>query len=461
MDKTNIRGHMKKFVGNEALLYAIFPNNNIKVINKLDTLQYYNVRETKPYILELEIDVNGNTENVELYVCPMPTTALNANPTLKLTELDYDCYINPPENSIVVFDRWIYERYINFIFQQYGISKLKKIIDRYKERNVKVIFNFAFFEPTEYESLNYFLMQYDYDFECIKITDYQLFDKIDNFVYSKIFNIFHIIGDLLSFNIINTFRKNEAESIDKMFVVDELNNPKKIFSHLTLKPRPHRINVINKLYDLDIIDYGYCTINKLMYDEYDERIKKGIVYSTDNSLMQSKWLYDYFKDMDYRGYDYYSQKMPDVLGGEFWSHLRHYLEHKEYKKSYIDVIGETHILFETMYPYFSEKSYYPILTEKFFIIYGANSFYKMLEELDCYNCLDLFGLDNTYYEIESPYEQGDIITKKLKELIDKINSGEFDINNFYEENKHKLQDTKQKIFAKYSNDIKQIQNFIF
>jgi len=461
LDKTNIRSYMKKFIGNEALLYAIFPNNNIKVINKLHTLEYYDVRETKPYILELEMDVNGNKENVELYVCPMPTTALNANPTLKLTELDYDSYINPPENSIVIFDRWIYERYINFIFQQYGISKLKKIIDRYKERNVKVIFNFAFFEPTEYESINYFLMQYDYDFECIKITDYQLFDKIDNFVYSKIFNIFHIIGDLMSFNINNTFRKNEVESINKMFVVDELNNPKKIFSHLTLKPRPHRINVINKLYDLDIIDYGYCTINKLMYDEYDERIKKGMVYSTDNSLMQSKWLYDYFKDMDYRGYDYYSQKMPDVLGGEFWSHLRHYLEHKEYKKSYIDVIGETHILFETMYPYFSEKSYYPILTEKFFIIYGANSFYKMLEELDCYNCLDLFGLDNTYYEIESPYEQGDIITKKLKELIDKINSGEFDINNFYEENKHKLQDTKQKIFAKYSNDIKQIQNFIF
>lgn len=452
---------MKRFIGNEALLYAIFPNNNIKVINKLHTLEYYNVRETKPYILELEMDVNGNKENVELYVCPMPTTALNANPTIKLTELELDCYINPPEDSIVIFDRWIYERYINFIFQQYGISKLKKIIDRYKERNVKVIFNFAFFEPTEYEAINYFLMQYNYDFECIKITDYQLFDKIDNFVYSKIFNIFHIIGDLMSFNINNAFRKNEAKSINEMFVVDELNNPKKIFSHLTLKPRPHRINVINKLYDLDIIDYGYCTINKLMYDEYDERIKKGMVYSTDNSLMQSKWLYDYFKDIDYRGYDYYSQKMPDVLGGEFWSHLRHYLEHKEYKKSYIDVIGETHILFETIHPYFSEKSYYPILTEKFFIIYGANSFYKMLEELDCYNCLDLFGLDKSYYEIENPYEQGDIITKKLKELIDKINSGEFNINNFYKENKHKLQDTKRKIFTKYSDDIKQIQNFIF
>ena len=30
--------------------------------------------------------------------------------------------------------------------------------------------------------------------------------------------------------------------------------------------------------------------------------------------------------------------------------------------------------------------------------------------------LDLFGLDKSYYEIENPYEQGDIITKKLKEF---------------------------------------------
>jgi hypothetical protein len=177
--------------------------------------------------------------------------------------------------------------------------------------------------------------------------------------------------------------------------------------------------------------------------------------------MQSKWLHEYFKDIDYRGYDYYSQKMPDVLGHNFWSHLRHYLEHKEYKKSYIDVIGETHILFDTMFSYFSEKSYYPILTEKFFIIYGANRFYEMLEELDCYNSLDLFGLDNSYYKIESPYEQGDIITKKLKELIDKINSGQFDMDKYYKENRHKLIDTKQKILSKYADGMIDIKNFIF
>jgi hypothetical protein len=452
---------MKTFIGNEALLYAILPNNNIKVINKLHTLEYYNIRETKPHIYELEIDINGNTEKIQLYVCPYPASALNAFPTTKVTDLEYDYYMNPPENSIVIYDRWIFERYFDFIFKQYGISELDKIIKRYKERNIKVVFNFAFFEPNEYESLNYFLIKYNYGFDCIKITDYELFHKNEGFIFSKVLNIFHIVGDLMSFQIGEKFRENNVPSVFDLFNIDEIENAEKIYSHLTLKPRPHRMNVINKLYDLNIVDYGYCTLNKLMYDEYEERKNKGLVYSTDNCLMQSKWLYDYFKNIDYRGYDYYSKKMPDVLGSNFWSHLRHYLEHKEYKKSYIDIVGETHILFDTMFPYFSEKSYYPILTEKFFIIYGANRFYEMLEELGCYNCLDLFGLDNSYYKIESPYEQGEIITQKLKELIDRVNSGEFDIDKYYKENRYKLIETKNKIFTKYINNISDVQKFIF
>lgn len=452
---------MKKFIGNEGLLYAILPENNIKVIGESKKLQYYNIRETTPMLMDLEIELNGNKENIQLYVCPYPTSALNANPTIRLTDLEFDLYMNPPEDSIVIYDRWIFERYIDFIFKQYGISEFDKLIRRYKERNIKVVFNFAFFEPNEYESLNYFLIKYNYRFDYIKITDYELFDGEDNFIFSKTFNIFHIVADLMSFQINEYFRNNSIPSIYNLFHIEGLQNPQKIYSHLTLKPRPHRMNVINKLYDLDIVDYGYCTLNKLMYDEYEERKNNGLVYSTDNCLMQSKWLYDYFKDIDYRGYDYYSKKMPDILGKNFWSHLRHYLEHKEYKKSYIDVVGETHILFETVFPYFSEKSYYPILTEKFFIIYGSNRFYEMLEELDCYNSLDLFGLDNSYYKIESPYEQGEIVTQKLKELIDKINSGEFDIEKYYKENRYKLIDTKNKIFSKYVDGIKDVQNFVF
>ncbi|MBM5787253.1 MAG: hypothetical protein FJ375_00795 [Pelagibacterales bacterium] len=450
---------MKKFVGYEGLFYAIFSENNIQVKEK-HNLPYYNIAETKPYMREIEINLNGQIEQVELYVCPMPTSMLNAIPTKKLTEFELDLYMNPPENSIVIYDRWIFQRYIDFIFRQYGISHFDKFIKRYKDKNIKVIFNFAFFEPNEYESLNYFLMKYDYSFDCIKLTDYELFDRVDKFVFSKIFNIFHIVGDLMSFEIDSLFRKNLVPSIHNLFVAESIKNPDKLYSHLTLKPRPHRINFINKLYDLDIIDYGYCTLNKIMYDEYQERIDNGLVYSTDNCLMQNKWLYDYFKNMDYRGYDYYSKKMKDILGKNFWSHLRHYFENKEYKKSYIDVIGETHILFDTLFSYFSEKSYYPILTEKFFIIYGGNRFYEMLEEFDCYNCLDLFGLDKTYYQIENPYEQGDIIANKLKELIDKKNSGEFDIEKYYQENKYKLINTKQKILSKYTNSIDEVKKFI-
>jgi hypothetical protein len=452
---------MKKFIGTEGLFYAIFSENITKINKTSYNLKYYDIRETKPCIIEIELDINNSKENVELYVCPMPTSALNANPTTKLTDLEFDCYMNPPDNSIVIYDRWIFERYLDFIFKQYGISEFNKLINRYKERNIKVVFNFAFFEPNEYESLNYFLIKYDYAFDCIKITDYELFDGDERFIFSKTFNIFHIVGDLMSFQINQMFRENNIKNIHNLFPVEEISNAEKIYSHLTLKPRPHRMNVINKLHDLDIVDYGYCTLNKMMYDEYEEKKNSGLVYSTDNCLMQSKWLYEYFKDIEYRGYEYYSKNLSDTLGNEFWSHLRHYFEHKEYKKSYIDIAGETHILFDTMYSYFSEKSYYPILTEKFFIIYGANRFYQMLEELGCYNSLDLFGLDNSYYKIESPYEQGEIITKKLKELIDKINSGEFDMDKYYQENRHKLIDTKQKILSKFTDGMIDVQNFIF
>lgn len=451
---------MKTFIGTEGLFYAIFANNNIQIIGEPKKLKYYDIKETPPMLIDLEIDLNDK-QKIQLYVNPYPTSALNANPTNRLTDLEYDYYMNPPNDSIIIYDRWIFERYIDFIFKQYGISEFDKLLNRYKERNVKVVFNFAFFEPNEYESLNYFLINYNYGIDCIKISDYELFIGKDNFIFSKVFNVFHIIGDLMSFEINQMFRQKEIKNIYNLFPVEEITKPEKIYSHLTLKPRPHRMNVINKLHDLDIVNYGYCTLNKMMYDEYEDRKNRGYVYSTDNCLMQSKWLYDYFKDIEYRGYEYYSKNLSDTLGKDFWSHLRHYFEHKEYKKSYIDVVGETHILFDTMFPYFSEKSYYPILTEKFFIIYGANKFYEMLDELGCYNSLDLFGLDSSYYKIENPYEQGEIITKKLKELVDKINSGEFDIEKYYIENRHKLIDTKNKIFTKYLDGMKDVQNFIF
>ena len=160
---------MKIFVGTESLLYALIPNNNIKVIGNPIQLEYYNVKETPPSLFNLEIEIGGIIENIQLYTCPMPTSALNSNPKIRLVDLEFDFYMNPPDNAIIIYDRWVFDRYIDFIFKQYGISELDKLIKRYKERNIKVIFNFAFFEPNEYESINYFLMHYNYGFDCIKL----------------------------------------------------------------------------------------------------------------------------------------------------------------------------------------------------------------------------------------------------------------------------------------------------
>ena len=93
---------MKKFIGNVGLLYAIFPENNIKVIGESQKLKYYNIGETPPMLMNLELNLNGNTENIQLYVCPYPTSALHANPTTRLTDLEFDYYMNPPEDSIII-----------------------------------------------------------------------------------------------------------------------------------------------------------------------------------------------------------------------------------------------------------------------------------------------------------------------------------------------------------------------
>ena len=51
----------------------------------------------------------------------------------------------------------------------------------------------------------YFLMLYNYGVDCIKISDYELFKDADNFVFSKIYNMFHIVADLMNFEIRNFF----------------------------------------------------------------------------------------------------------------------------------------------------------------------------------------------------------------------------------------------------------------
>ena len=49
-----------------------------------------------------------------------------------------------------------------------------------------------------------------------------------------IFNLFHIIGDLMSFNVNEMFRENDIPNINNLFPVEKIDNAEKIYSHLTL-----------------------------------------------------------------------------------------------------------------------------------------------------------------------------------------------------------------------------------
>ena len=52
---------------------------------------------------------------------------------------------NPKENSVIIFDRRMIERDFKYLFEYYGVSFVDKLFDLWKKRNVKVLFNFAFF----------------------------------------------------------------------------------------------------------------------------------------------------------------------------------------------------------------------------------------------------------------------------------------------------------------------------
>ena len=59
-----------------------------------------------------------------------------------------------------------------------------------------------------------------------------------------------------------------------------------------------------------------------------------------------------------------------------YDHMLHYYRDEEYNESYIDVVGETHCVFNLEYGFFTEKSIKPILSEKFLMVYGSKKIYE-------------------------------------------------------------------------------------
>ena len=74
-------------------------------------------------------------------------------------------------------------------------------------------------------------MNYEYGFDCLKLTDYELFKNQDKFIFSKTLNIFHILGDLMCNKVNNyvfTTNYNNKNNIEDIFCVEPIKNAEKI-----------------------------------------------------------------------------------------------------------------------------------------------------------------------------------------------------------------------------------------
>jgi len=346
---------------------------------------------------------------------------------------------NPEENSVIIFDRRVIERDFFTLVSEYGYDFRDKLYSIWKERNVRVLFNFAFFEPIEYQTKLYDFITTDFPFRHLKLTDYPLFKDLPNFEYDSLYNMFHYFNENLNGNP-NSFPIKE-HTIEK----------DKLFSSIQMKLRPHRLYFFKKLLENKLEHNGYITATKFYFDEYINADLK-----TDNNSLQNKYYYEkdnwnFFKTK----WEDYKDIIVDSFQNNIWqNHTQKYNLDFEYDKSYIDIYGETHILYNTKYPFFTEKSYQPIFFEKMFILYGGNKFYRKLEKLGGCNFFEEFGLPTNYDKIESPYEQIDLVVDVLSQQTT------LKFSKTFLKSQEKIKKNKKILLDHYKKIISRTHNFI-
>ena len=272
----------------------------------------------------------------------------------------------------------------------------------------------------------------------MKLTDYPLFKNLPNFKFDSLYNMFHYFNENLNGEMNIPIKKHTLEK-------------EKLYSCMQQKMRPHRLYFFKKLMDTKLYKHGYITGTKFFFDEY-----KDASLVTDNNYLQNKYYYE--KD-NWDFFDTNWEDYKDVIIDNFDKNICHnhtdmYNNSLDYDLSYIDICGETHILFDTEFPTFTEKAIQPILFEKMFILYGGNKFYKVLEELGCDNYFKELGLPQHYHEIESPYEQADLIIDALHRLTT------LKFTKIFEQSQVKIQKNKKIILEHYKNILVPIYKFM-
>jgi len=346
---------------------------------------------------------------------------------------------NPKENSVIIFDRRVIERDFKFLMNEFGFSYRDKLYSIWKTKNVKVIFNFAFWEALEYETSLYDFIMTDFPFQHLKITDYQLFKDKNNFIYDKLYNLFHYFNENLN-------GSPELYPIRKHNLKKE-----KLYSSMQMKLRPHRLYFFRKLLENKLEHNGYITATKFYFDEYiDAKVR------TDNNSLQNNFYYEkddwnFFKT----NWEDYKDIIVDSFQNNIWvNHTQKYNLDLEYNKSYMDIFGETHSIYNTKFPIFTEKAYQPIFFDKMFVLYGGNEFYRVWNKLGGHNFFEELGLPENYDKIESPYEQVDL----LVDALSRTNTLKF--SETFTKSQEKIKENRKIILEHYKKIMTKVVEYI-
>lgn len=367
-------------------------------------------------------------------------------------------YTNPIDNLIIVVDRKLWSDLYLPLMKNYKdvFNKLEQI---YVDKNVKVLFNFAFLEANEYEiDEQYF--KYDFKFNHIKLTDYELFEGEKNFYYDSFYSMFHILGEGQLNHLLfpSTTKGNFQYDIDfydmfSRFNISHSIAKKHLYSNLALKPRFHRVQFLLKAHENGVLSKGINNINQQFLDEYNQALNDGHIY-TDNTTTHTDNHKKYFTKEIFNKLNLIKNQI-NVTPTDapfLFDHSLYYFRDKEYDESYFEVVAETHCIFGLKHGFFTEKSIKPVFSEKFQLIFGSNKIYDEYAKLGIDLFLDDLGLSGIQHKNE--LEQIDMIIEFLK------NKNLNHIRNLFIEKTPILKDNKQKLIKHYCKIMSEINKLL-
>ena len=378
-------------------------------------------------------------------------------------------HINPPKNSIIYVDRLLRNNFLRDAVFRYGQLILQKLDEIYKERNCKLILNWAYFEASDYEcNAMSGLVSYPWSCKHIVLSDSLTFDdrypNIDmNQLYSFWFHIYeHFQYRNFDEHESDLYNKLEDGGINYKQFLDGITNyqpteDSKKYSFIVGNPgRFHRMYLLNKLIDSGLDKEGDISMKKTMFDEYYQNMKRNELFEGDcifKPIAYEYWNQDTIKPKDY--YKDVVDRIGDDLSNFNFNHQSVNVINKEFTNAYLDIYGDTHVMFETTSPLFSEKAYHGIFYKKLFLIFGSNTFYHKLKELGCHNFFEELGInEEEYLKDDNPIRQADMIYEVLERLSKKS------IIELYEKTKDKREENHKLLYNNFTKITNHLREFI-